>query len=167
MFCSVIIPTIGRKTLTRAVHSVLEQNFNKDTYEIIVVNDSGKRLSLQSWQESPIVCLVETNQRERCIARNTGAAISRGKYLLFLDDDDWLLPNALETLWDLATSSNSVWLYGGYQLVDSQANKFTDFQPNEVGNCFIRFLSGEWLPLQSSIINSQVFFKVGGFASLE
>ena len=42
MFCTTVIPTIGRPTLNRAVTSLLEQAFTADDFEIIVVNDSGR-----------------------------------------------------------------------------------------------------------------------------
>ena len=102
MFCSVIIPTIGRQTVTRAIYSVLEQEFTADNFEVIVVNDSGQILPDAPWQHFEQVRLINTNRRERSVARNAGAAIAKGKYLCFLDDDDWLLPRALEQFWALA-----------------------------------------------------------------
>ena len=90
---STIIPTIGRATLSRAVESVIDQQpFGADA-EIIVVNDSGQPLPKMSWMEAPNLQIIDTNHRERSVARNTGAAIARGKYLHFLDDDVlWRLP---------------------------------------------------------------------------
>ena len=41
MFSSTIIPTINRGTLSRAVLSVLEQDFSADDFEVIVVNELG------------------------------------------------------------------------------------------------------------------------------
>ena len=99
MFSSTIIPTISRPTLSRAVCSVLSQDFTSADFEVIVVNDSGQPLPDAAWQYSERVRIIETNRRERCVARNTGAAIARGNYLHFLDDDDWLLPDALEAFW--------------------------------------------------------------------
>ena len=101
MFCSTVIPTIGRSTLSRAVCSVLQQSFTADEFEVIVVNDSGSPLPDADWQHSDHVRVLHTNRRERSVARNTGAAIAEGRYLHFLDDDDWLLPGALKTFWDL------------------------------------------------------------------
>ena len=108
MFCSTIIPTIGRSTLSRAVHSVLNQTFAVDSFEIIVINDSGQPLSGADWQRSEKVQMINTNRRERCFTRNTGAAIAKGRYLHFLDDDDWFLPDALENFWELAQTNNAV-----------------------------------------------------------
>lgn len=55
-----------------------------------MVNDSGRSLPYMDWQNSPHVQIIEANQHERSVARNTGAAIARGIYLHFLDDDDWM-----------------------------------------------------------------------------
>ena len=44
MFSSTVIPTVNRPTLSRAVRSVLQQNFTADDFEVIVVNDSGQPL---------------------------------------------------------------------------------------------------------------------------
>src|SRR5688500_6331503 len=121
MFCSVVIPSIGRETLSRAVHSVLEQTFTTDNFEVIVVNDSGRLLLEAEWQDSERVRVINTNRRERSVARNTGAAVAKGKYLCFLDDDDWLLPNALEHFEIMARqASDTVWVYGGIKVVRSE-----------------------------------------------
>jgi glycosyltransferase involved in cell wall biosynthesis len=166
VFCSTVIPTIGRPTLARAVHSVVDQQFAGADFEVIVVNDSGQPLPVADWQRSERVHIVDTNRHNRSVARNTGAALAKGGYLHFLDDDDWVLPGALESLWKLASTSHAAWLYGAYRLVDNQGKTITEVFPDEVGNCFIQLIAWEWLPLQASIIDSAAFFAVGGFASL-
>lgn len=163
MFCSTIIPTVGRPTLSRSVQSVLDQAFAVDDFEIIVVNDLGAPLPEADWQKSERVRIIDTNQRERSVARNTGAAIARGRYLHFLDDDDWLLPGAFAHLWELAQSNQAVWLYGGYNFVDGKGRILEEWHPDENGNCLVRLVASEWLPLQASFIKSEAFFAVGGF----
>jgi glycosyltransferase involved in cell wall biosynthesis len=123
MFCSTIIPTIGRNLLTRAVESVLSQTLDEDNYEIFVINDSGTSLPNQDWHNSPKVRIINTNRRERSVARNTGAAMARGRYLHFLDDDDWLLPNALKDFRDLSQNQSPAWMYGITQLVDREGTQ--------------------------------------------
>ena len=163
MFCSTIIPTIGRSSLSRAVCSVLDQEFSHDDFEVIVVNDSGRALPYMDWQNSPRVQIIDTNQHERSVARNTGAAIARGIYLHFLDDDDWMAPNALQSLWELSQTSHAAWLYGSSQLVNGEHKPIIQLHHQFSGNCFIQVMAGEWIPLQASLIESRTFFESGGF----
>lgn len=166
MFCSTIIPTIGRSSLSQAVESVLNQAFTGDNFEIIVVNDSGEPLPEAQWQTSEKVQIIKTNRHERSVARNVGAAIAKGKYLHFLDDDDWILPGALESFWALAQASGAAWLYGGSQLVDRAGQPLIQLHHKMNGNCFIQVMAGEWIPLQASLIETNTFFKAGGFIPL-
>ncbi len=164
MFCSTIIPTIGRTSLHKAVTSVLNQELLDDSFEIIVVNDSGKALPYAEWQDAEQVKIINTaGQRERSVARNTGAAIARGKFLHFLDDDDWLAPGAFQRFYKLAQNSSAAWLYGSSQLVDWNGQELIRLEHGLEGNCFIQVLAGEWIPLQASLIEAQAFFRVGGF----
>lgn len=166
MFCSTIIPTVGRPTLSRAVESVLNQECAADDFEVIVVNDSGRPLAQADWQRSGRVEILDTNRHNRSVARNAGAAIAEGRYLHFLDDDDWMLPGAFEDLWGLARTSHAAWLYGAFRLVDNRGNTIAEVFPEETGNSFLQLVAWEWLPLQASIIESRAFFAVGGFAPL-
>jgi hypothetical protein len=166
MFSSTIIPTIGRPTLTRAVLSVLEQEPDLDDREVIVVNDSGRPLADAEWRSSPRVRILETDREERSMARNRGASAAKGRYLHFLDDDDWMLPGAWEVFRALDLRSGAAWLYGGYRMVRSDGTVIEERCPDECGNCFVRFMVGEWLPLQVSLFRSDTFSAVGGFVAL-
>jgi glycosyltransferase involved in cell wall biosynthesis len=166
MFCSTIIPTICRPTLDRAVNSILTQTFAADNFEIIVVNDSGQPLPQADWQQSLRVQIINTNKRERSVARNAGAAVAKGQYLHFLDDDDWLTPDALQNLWTIAQTGNTAWIYGSSQLVDRSGNPTIQLHHGLNGNCFMQVMAGEWIPLQASLIEAKTFFTVGGFNPL-
>jgi len=152
--------------LTRAVNSILSQPFDKDNFEVIVVNDSGKPLQVEEWQSSERVHIIHTNRRERSIARNTGAAVAKGKYLHFLDDDDWLSPNALDHFWELSQTTQVSWLYGSSQLVKRNGEELIQLHHGIQGNCFLQVMAGEWIPLQSSLIEAKLFHQLGGFSPL-
>ncbi|MEO8357325.1 MAG: glycosyltransferase family A protein [Chloroflexota bacterium] len=167
MFFTSIIPTVGRKALRRAVHSVLEQGFSSADYEIIVINDSGSPLPKEEWQNSPLVKVINTDHVERCVGRNVGAAIARGQYLHFLDDDDWLLPGALDIFWKLSHQyENHSWLFGGTLICDREDQPVIHLIHRLEPNCFAQVMAGEWIPLQASFINRIDFHKVGGFNPL-
>jgi glycosyltransferase involved in cell wall biosynthesis len=166
MFSSTIIPTVGRVTLARAVNSVLSQTFDQGDSEVIVVNDSGKPLPWQDWHSSDQVQIIDTHRRERSVARNAGAAIARGEYLHFLDDDDWLFPDALCHFWQLSQNEQAAWYYGSSQLVERNGSKLIQLQHGIQGNCFLQAMAGEWIPLQSSLIQAKLFHRLGGFSAL-
>lgn len=166
MFCSTIIPTIGRPSLERAVNSVLTQDTLGLDHEVIVVNDSGDQLPPADWQRSSKVRVITTQKRNRSVARNTGAATAMGEYFHFLDDDDWMLPDAFQYLFETARTLKTAWVYGAFRLVDNEGESITEIYPTEIGNCSIQILAWEWLPLQASFISAEPFFRVGGFAPL-
>lgn len=164
IFSSTIIPTINRITLSRAVHSVLDQKFDRDDFEVIVVNDSGSSLPEMEWMHSKRVRVIDTNRHERSVARNTGASIAKGRYLHFLDDDDTLLPDALCAFWDLdQKKGDAIWLNGSYLSVDNQGNMVEKINPENIGNNFALLMSGEGIPLQASLLSTRDFFTVGCF----
>jgi glycosyltransferase involved in cell wall biosynthesis len=163
VICSVIIPTIGRQSLSRAIESVLTQDLPQNNVEIIIVNDSGHELLQADWQKSDRVQVITTQKRERCFARNAGAAIAKGDYLMFFDDDDWLLPEVFRELYNLTLTKHAGVYYGGYNLVSAEGNLLLGVRPDEEGDCFIRLLIGEWLPIQCAWIKAQSFFDAGGF----
>jgi glycosyltransferase involved in cell wall biosynthesis len=166
MFCSTVIPTVGRSSLVRAVESVFQQSIPVGEFEVLVINDSGNPLAEADWQKSGRVQVINTNRRERSVARNTGAAIARGQYLHFLDDDDWLAPGAYRHLWELSQSSDAKWLYGVTQLVDRKNNPLIQLRHGLQGNCFVQAMAGEWIPLQSSLVERKTFMRIGGFNPL-
>lgn len=165
MFCSLIIPTIGRDTLARAVDSVLSQDLESDLFEVIVVNDAGHPLVAADWQHSPQARIVSTNRRERSVARNVGAAVARGTYLGFLDDDDWLLPGALREFWHLAQQAPQAdWLYGGIRVVGHDGAVLGESNFGFDGSGGAQILGGAWVPLQASLVRASALFGVGGFS---
>lgn len=99
---SVVIPTHKRpEFLPRAIHSTLESAPDGDVEVLVIPNGTD-----QSWRAS-----AERLRNERRVkwhpirighanvARNHGLSLATGKYVRFLDDDDYLLnPAALEQL---------------------------------------------------------------------
>ena len=97
---TVIIPTRNRLVFLReAVASVLSQSFGD--WEMIVVDDCSQDGTwdwLQCLGDGRIRAVRMQEHRERSAARNAALREARGEYVLFLDDDDWLLEDALSRL---------------------------------------------------------------------
>lgn len=164
MICSTIIPTIGRDSLSRAVQSIVDQSGLAEQSEIIVVNDSGMPLPRAAWMSLPFVRVIDTNRRRLSVARNTGAAVARGQYLLFLDDDDWMMSNALcDLLTALEGQPISALAYGGVCFVDELGSTIGHVHLRRNGNCFTQLVGGAWIPSLAAMYRAEAFFRVGGY----
>jgi glycosyltransferase involved in cell wall biosynthesis len=97
---TVVIPTRNRlPMLSEAVESVRRQTFAH--WQLVVVDDAstdGTGEWLESLDDARIDVIRLEAHSERSAARNRGLAHARGRYVLFLDDDDRLRPRALERL---------------------------------------------------------------------
>lgn len=102
MKISVIIPTYnGAEVISRAVNSVLNQEFDQD-FEVIVVDDNPPEsearhkteLAMNNFSNDKRVLYIKHEcNKNGAAARNTGFRHSSGQYICFLDDDDIFLPN--------------------------------------------------------------------------
>ena len=92
---SVIIPCYKQAHyLGEAIESVLAQTYTN--YEIIVINDGSPDNTVEvAGRYASVRCLSQANAG-LAEARNTGIREARGEWLVFLDADDRLLPQALE-----------------------------------------------------------------------
>jgi glycosyltransferase involved in cell wall biosynthesis len=90
---SIIIPCFNNsKTIIESINSVVNQNYRE--LEIIIVNDGSTDESEEiiekyiSLNDKRLINLINQNNQGPSAARNNGAKIANGKYLLFLDGDD-------------------------------------------------------------------------------
>jgi len=97
---SIIVPTYNRtEFLEEALLSVINQTF--DDYEVLIINDGSseeycKKLTEFSQMSHKIRKIDLTENRGLSYGRNKGVKEAKGKYIIFLDDDDTLHPNMLE-----------------------------------------------------------------------
>lgn len=133
---SIIIPVYNAApTLQAAVASIQAQEFRD--WEIILIDDG-------STDETPSICHELSAKDDRiqvitqknagiCAARNRGLSAARGRYITFCDDDDLLLPGALQLLWENAEQENADLIRGNYQLFREMADGSFREQPHDPG----------------------------------
>lgn len=98
---SIIVPVYNvEKYLRRCLDSLINQTHKN--IEIILVNDGSKDNSLQIMKEyqrndSRIIIIDKVNEGVS-VARNTGINAASGKYIGFVDPDDWIELNMYENM---------------------------------------------------------------------
>ena len=108
---SIIIPIYNtQEYLGKCIDSCLNQSFDKERYEIILINDgstdnSQKIIDMYSQQYTNIRGSVQQNQG-LSLARNNGIRIARGQHMWFLDSDDWIEHNSLEVMYRVINECN-------------------------------------------------------------
>lgn len=126
-FFSIIIPTHNRANLISvAINSVLNQTFQD--FEIIVVDDGSKDNTeevVKSIKDRRIRYYKKENE-ERSIARNFGIDNVIGKYIGFLDADDYALTIHLETAFEniQKCDANSI-IHLGYKIENTNGKVIT------------------------------------------
>lgn len=99
-FVTVVIPTYNRLPLLKeAVASVQQQTFKN--WELIIIDDCSPDetwLWLSNLNSAQIKVLRQTQNSGPSAARNWGIREAKGEFIIFLDDDDLLFPDALENL---------------------------------------------------------------------
>lgn len=114
MFLSIIIPVYnGTATISRCLDSIYSQGMEESDFEVICVDDCSPDPSSVSAIEnyksknctpSNLVLIKHEINKRQGGARNTGVRAAKGEWLMFVDCDDYLLPDSLKQLQAIALS---------------------------------------------------------------
>ena len=125
MKVSIVIPVYNKaEYISDCLESLLQQDF--DDFEIVAVNDgstddSGRICDEKAAQDSRIK-VIHTENGGVTVARRKGVEQAKGEYIMFVDADDKLLPNAIKTLYKAIIDSNADEVIGTYK--DQYGNRY-------------------------------------------
>ena len=126
---SVIVPCWGTEPyLHRCIDSILRQSYQD--FELILVDDGspdacGSICDKYALADDRVKVFHKKNAGVS-MARNVGLDAAQGKYVLFVDSDDYLLPEALDTLWKTEQAHPADYLY------------FQHMEPDETGKASVQ-----------------------------
>ncbi|MBS41042.1 MAG: hypothetical protein CMM83_04905 [Rhodospirillales bacterium] len=112
IFVSIIVPFYNaEKTIERCITSVISQDY--EDFELILIDDCGEDaagdlVKKHSQKDNRIKVFTHNINKGVSAARNTGLKVSKGTHIMFLDSDDYLLPNYLKTMAGLALNVEMV-----------------------------------------------------------
>ena len=163
--CSVVIPCYNQPNyLAESLESVHQQSLTN--WEVIIVDDGSTEPGIQSVvdtiNDTRVRLVRHPKNRGLAAARNTGFREARGEYVLPLDSDDVLMPDALKKL--------------AIGLQNSKADIiFPDFR--SFGTCegTIHFevknakdlLIYQWIPGSGTLMRKKIWDVVGGYCEDE
>lgn len=143
---SVIIPVYNvEKYLPRCLESVINQTYRN--IEIIVVDDGshdncGKICDEYALKDDRIIVIHKKNAGVSC-ARNDGIETAKGRYICFVDSDDYVMPDYVEKLYKA--------------LVDNDADIVTCDYYRNAGNELMKDVSADF-PFQVIENDCQFFY---------
>lgn len=118
---SVIVPVFNTEAYVgKCIDSILDQQTAFE-YEVIVIDDGstdGSARILGQYANDPRVTVVRIANGGVALARNEGLRRARGKYVMFVDSDDYLPPDCIETLLVPAMRDGADIVQGSYWIVD-------------------------------------------------
>ena len=104
---SIIVPCFNSgKTIQRTIESLKNQTWNQK--EIIIVNDgSNDQNTIGILNSISGVLIINQENLGLSGARNAGANKAKGRFLFFIDSDDWIEDDCLEIMFNFFNENNS------------------------------------------------------------
>lgn len=116
---TVIVPCYNAsKTISACIESVLTQTYQN--WELLIVDDGSTddsyQIMLKQAANDLRIRIVKQENLGVSVARNTGIKMANGKYLAFLDADDWYSNDFIETMYAAICKNNADVACCGYRL---------------------------------------------------
>ena len=140
---SVIIPVYNcEEFIDKCIRSVMRQTFTE--FEAIIINDGSTD---GSWNilsdlaaEDERFLLVDQGNKGVAAARNLGVELAKGKYLLFIDGDDYIGENYIKDLYNAAESCQAQMVICGFRCTSESGKTVKKVIPGS----YIKYDKEEW-----------------------
>ena len=170
MLFSVVIPTYGRpRSIVRCLQALAGQSLAPECFEVVVVDDGSPEAVAPELQQRTYPYALRVMRQPNAgpgAARNHGARLARGRFLVFIDDDCVVEPEFLESyrqafdrdgaaLWSgkvLTASDRNVYCKTA-QLVVDMATEFYNPDPEDA----------RFYPSNNLALARNLYLEVGGF----
>ena len=160
---SVIIPCYNQGGyLPDALASIWEQAY--PAVEVIVVDDGSSDTTQEVAATYPAVKYIYQSNQGPSVARNTGVVHSSGLYVVFLDADDWLLPNALQTnVAYLLQHPDAAFVSGGHRKVYVATGAIAEQTQAVMDNHYFHLLHGNYIGMLATVMCQRWIFNLLAF----
>lgn len=138
---SIVVPIFNVEAyLPKCIDSLLHQDLCEEEYEIILVDDGSpdncSAICDEYASKHANIRVIHRKNGGLSAARNSGIEVANGKYVQFVDSDDYLEPNVLKILVEKMEADNLDVLRFNYQNVNEN---YDVFEPNKVSKPFVDY----------------------------
>lgn len=135
---SIVVPVYNVEAfLPKCIDSLLNQDIDSAEYEIILIDDGSSDschgICDMYTEIHDNIKVIHQGNEGLSAARNTGIDVAQGKYIQFVDSDDFLCPNVLGGIVLQLEEQNLDILRINYQNVDISGE---EFEPNRYSKPF-------------------------------
>lgn len=128
---SIIIPVYnGEKYIERCLKSVLQQTYH--SYEVVIINDGSTDSTVEicnKYKFDRRVKLISKKNEGVSVARNMGLEVSKGKFILFVDSDDYVPCDMCENFLQVMTMNVDLCIADFVECMDE-----TILEKDNIGN---------------------------------
>lgn len=163
---AVVITTYDERPqyLREAIQSVVSQTLAPA--EIIVVDDGSRVDNAPVFGLFPFLRVIRQENQGLPAARNAGWRAATSTYVVFLDSDDRLTPDALATnLRRFAKAPDCAFVYGAYRFIDRDGTQSRDVAFRDVGpDPYVTMLRGNPIGMHATVMyRRDRLAEAGGF----
>lgn len=179
MFLSIIVPIYNVESyLEKCIKSIIRQP--DQDFELLLIDDHSTDKSLEIAKNyeslSTVKLITKTNNSGLSDTRNIGIEIAKGKYIMFLDSDDYVEFGAIKRIKETILDANcpDVMYYGFYEEINNDIllkygfsskknciNNNVDFMKNELYNRKLNPAACFGIYKRELIVENELYFKVG------
>ncbi len=160
---SIITPTYNRgNTLETAIKSVIDQDIPE--IEHIIVDGNSQDNTREIIRKYPSVRFYSEPDEGLYYAFNKGLKLARGKYIGWLNSDDYYKPSLLNNALSILLSDVSiVAVFGAAEVVFPETKKQPVLIPCIHQNEILQRAALDSIPINACLIRREEFIQLGGF----
>ena len=159
-FISIIVPTFNRAhSISQCIDSVVEQH--SGNWELLIIDDGSRDNTpevVQPYLQDDRIKYYYQENKGVSAARNVGALMARGEYLIFLDSDDIIYPDLLKVLSEVSYKQFDIICWQVIRRINTKELLWKPQKLEPMYNGIIAtFLAG------SVCYNKKIFLGCGGY----
>lgn len=163
---SIVIPIYnGEKYIEATMRSILDQSYGNLEVICIIDGTVDRSKEIILTLEDPRIAVLEQENRGAAFTRNRGLSLASGDYILFLDQDDLLMPGYVEsTVREMERMKSTGVIVNGY-LIDSQGRTIRRmYRFNKPDMLLGKLVKGNQMYTTSQVmLRRETLLQIGGF----